>query len=222
MFRDYDNSPRRLAVMAARLSRLPMARHPAMRIAPRREGYRAYAFGGKAGPDMSVDNVFHELAHAVEFGPDEFKKRASAFGFLFRNRRVEVLGQLYVEPLTWQSTQREIRTMAIQLHLLRSAGSRISEDFFAREHLRSMQYMTDWYNVPGKTEEKRFEAMTKEFFRAYGLLNQDMVLHRLELWLDRTRQRLKRPPKSEVSYFTKDTVMRLDASGQFQEEPVFA
>lgn len=212
---------RAIRVMAARLARFPLGRHPALRVNPTYEGYRCFAFGGAAGPDISADNIFHELAHAVEFGPDEFTKRASPFGFVFKNNRVEVLGQSYVEPQTWQSTAREVRTMAIQLHLLRTAGYKGDTVAWAKEHLRSMAYMTDWYMVPGKTEEKRNAFLLKEFLKAYELLTAEMVLYRLELWLDKTVAKVKRLSKNDKLYFKNWTVFRLDPAGQFVEEPAF-
>lgn len=72
---------RHLKVMTGRLARLGLGNHPGLLIRPGQEGYRDYAFGGRAGPQVSWVNLFHELAHAAEFGGSEFRRRASEHGY---------------------------------------------------------------------------------------------------------------------------------------------
>ena len=105
------------------IERLGGADQPAMRIAHRQEGYRDYTFGCRAGPGRaSVRNLAHELAHAAEFGAAAFSRRCLKGSFCFKIRQVEVLGRYYPEPETCGATKRELRTFALQLHLLQHAG----------------------------------------------------------------------------------------------------
>jgi hypothetical protein len=87
-------SERRLINTCARLlSKLPFGRHPALFFHPALEGYQNYTFGCRSGPTISPRNLFHELGHAAQFGPQAFRDRATEFGFAFRTpHRVWVKG----------------------------------------------------------------------------------------------------------------------------------
>src|SRR5690606_19726332 len=107
---------------AAWIARLPVGRHPAMFFSPEMEGYIDYCFGGRAGPDIGISHLCHELAHAAEFGPDTFKYRAYMGSFRFKMRKIFVIDRYCIEPDTNQATLREIRTFAHQLNLMRLMG----------------------------------------------------------------------------------------------------
>lgn len=115
----------------------------------RHEGYRPGSFGARAGfqDDMSAQNVLHELAHAVELlhsSPTQWKRRLGFDNFNLRIRSYQtVAGQKYYEPVTTQSTERECRVGAIQLHLMEQAGYDTSD--FTRSFVRSLRYMSDSY-----------------------------------------------------------------------------
>lgn len=177
----------------ARLTRLSLRRHPALLFNPWLEGFKDHTFGGRAGPNISVINVFHELGHAAEFGPAEFKQRCFAHGFRFkRPPRVVIMGREYSEPRTMSGTQRELSTFAHQLHLMRKAGVKISDDEFMRDSARCMRFMADWWCVPGESEEDRTAFCKKEIAELYAKLSGAEVLSKLESWLDKSFKRLKR------------------------------
>ena len=91
------------------------------------EGYRDYAFGGRAGPSIGVRNVFHEMAHAAQFGRDSFRQRATAEGYKFKVRTIFVFDRYCQEPRSGQATYRELDTFAYQLHLMRAAGMKVDD-----------------------------------------------------------------------------------------------
>lgn len=89
------------------LERLDIAGHPGLRVSRKVEGYRDYTFGCRAGPSRaSVRNLAHELAHAAEFGAGNFSKRCFMGSFVFKVRKVNVMGQLYPEPRTCNATSK--------------------------------------------------------------------------------------------------------------------
>lgn len=189
------NSPtqRRIVdVCRARLSRLPISGHPALRFDPWLQGYRNYLFGGRAGPRISAASLFHELGHASQFGPEAFRTRATDHGYHFKMRTVNFNGERFDEPLTHQATVRELETFACQLHLMRAAGMLVTDQHFMSYAGRVMQYMPDWWTVPGKTEESRAAWCSNRISREYGRRSQSEVLDRLEAWLDATQRRWKR------------------------------
>lgn len=72
------SSTRLLEAFRGRLAKLPIANHPALHFCPGLEGYKAYTFGGRAGPSLHISHLLHELAHAAEFGPEGFISLAIA------------------------------------------------------------------------------------------------------------------------------------------------
>jgi len=187
------SSPARVqAAFYARLDRFPLGRHPGFFFNPQVEGYRDHVFGGRAGPSTHISHLFHELAHAAQFGPDAFKTRTCNGHFVFRNRLVTVLGQRCVEPLTWSSTKRELETFAYQFHLLRSTGLKTTEDVFFRDAVRSLRYMTDWHQVPGETEEAQEAHCLQTAMEYRERITERSALSRLEGWLDASAQYVRK------------------------------
>jgi hypothetical protein len=179
--------------MARLLCQLPFGRHPALFFNLGLEGYRNYTFGCRTGPSVSARNVFHELAHAAQFGPDSFRNRATVGGFAFRSsHKVWIAGVPYDEPLTMGATQRELETFAYELRLMQAAGLRPKERTFFNRSARVMSFMPDWYNVPGGDESARARHCAKEIERIYAGLKPKDVLGRMEGWLVCTQLLLAR------------------------------
>lgn len=207
-------TPRLHALFSARLARLPMARHPALFVRPSQQGYCDYAFGGRAGPDIAPTHLFHDLAHAAQFGPDAFRTRAHVSGFAFKVPRRYIFQQLVSEPQTMQATQREVDTFGYQLHLMRAAGCRISDRAFFEDNSRAMSFMHDWYWVPGEDEDARRDYLVNAMAESYARVTQAEALDRLEGWLDKTRARLKRVGKAMLADpYSKAKRYALDSTG---------
>lgn len=207
-------TPRLDALFSARLARLPVARHPAFFVRPRQEGYHDYAFGGRAGPSVALSHLFHDMAHAAEFGPDAFRTRANISGFAFKVPRRYIFQQYVTEAQTMQATQREVDTFGYQLHLMRAAGCRIADKAFFVDSARAMPFMHDWYFVPGDDEDARKEYLVNAMAESYARVTQAEALDRLEGWLDKTRARLKRVGKDMLaSPYSKAKRYVLDSAG---------
>lgn len=182
-----------LADCIEKLSRLPVARHPGLMFSPGVEGYRDYTFGARAGPSVDAVNLFHELAHAAQFGADNFSRRATSEGFVFKTRRVFVYNTYCEEPRTSKATLRELDTFAYQLHLMRLAGFTQTDDEFMSYNAKVMRFMSDWWHIPGNSDEKRAAWCQAYIAKRYAKLNAADVVARLDAWLDKTWMRLNQP-----------------------------
>lgn len=180
-----------LTVFRERLRRTPFGAHPGLLFSPWLEGYRDHTFGGKAGPSVGITHLMHELGHAAEFGPAAFKSRGREFGFVFRTKEVEILGRMYPQPLTSQATHRELRTFANQLHLMRLAGEKVSEEFFFDDSAYVMRLMPDCWNIPGEGEDGRRAFCAEAIRNYYESTTAAEVVDRLVGWLDLTAAKLR-------------------------------
>ncbi|MCC5610894.1 hypothetical protein LC612_30135 [Nostoc sp. CHAB 5834] len=178
-----------------KLSRLPVARHPGLMFQPGLEGYRDYTFGARAGPAVEAVNLFHELAHAAQFGAENFSRRATSEGFVFKTRRIFVYNTYCEEPRTSKATRRELETFAYQLHLMRLAGFTQTDDDFMSDHAKVMRFMPDWWHIPGNSDEKRAKWCQAYIAKRYAKLKPDEVVGRLDAWLDKTWLRLNQSGK---------------------------
>ena len=180
------------AVMVGRISRLGLGNHPGLLLRPAYEGYCDYAFGGRAGPSVAVEHLFHEFAHAAEFGPEVFRQRASIYGFHFNTPKEWVFDRYCADPKTMQATERELRTFAYQYHLMRTAGYRLDAEAFAAESARAMAFMHDWYWVPGEGDTARKAYCVEQILAHIESTRSADALGRLAAWLDVTARRLER------------------------------
>lgn len=204
-----------LQVFRGRLARLPVHRHPGLLFNPWVEGYRDHTFGGRAGPAVGATNVFHELAHAAQFGVEQFTQRGRVDGFLFKVPKVFVYDRYCDEPRTSQATLRELETFAHQLHLMQAAGYKVSEEQFIAYSAKLMRFMPDWYHIPGKSEDARADWCRRRIESYYAKLSRPEVLSRLEAWLDATWRRLRRSDaKTRRAYHRVDTRYRVE--GQYE------
>lgn len=204
---------RALLAFRERLNRLPLAKHPGLLFNPWVEGFRDHTFGGRAGPSVGIENVFHELGHAAQFGPENFRARCKPHGYVFNTRKVCLGGIDYSEPLTRQSTDRELDTFSHQLHLMRRAGLKVSDAKYFKAQARLMRFMPDWYSVPGDSDESRNAFCEAQLQERYATTSPSETLARLEGWLDKTARRLKRSG-SEASrpYRKVESRYRLDGT----------
>lgn len=187
-------------VCRARLSRLPVARHPALRFLPGLEGYKNYLFGARTGPTVAVDNLLHELAHAAQFGPQHFITRCSESGFLFKMKSTEFHGCVFVDMQTTKAIERELQTFALQLHLRHIVGYRGNEEDYCRRAADMMVYMPDWLNIPGSSDEDRIVYCAKKIEEYYAQTDEKETVSALEGWLDATIRRWKQDKKKPEDF----------------------
>lgn len=172
--------------IATALTRLPLSRHPGFSWSHNQEGYREYVFGARAGPAYSIGFLLHELAHAIEFGPENFEQRCHPTGFIFHVPTVWVYDRYCVEPTTNQGTQRECRTVGIQYLLERCLGRKAAIGSIIDGQLDSFRFLADSHFA----QPEQCKQWTLEAIDTYSITD---ILTRLEGWLDLTQQRLSQP-----------------------------
>lgn len=207
------STSRAVRVMAGRIARLGLSRHPGLLFRVNHEGYRDFAFGALAGPTIGASHLFHELAHAAELGGDAFERRVTAYGYGFEIPQVWVYDRFCSEPKTMQATARELRTFAHQYHLMQKAGYRLVREPFAADTAKIMAYMEDCYCVPGKEPEGRAAYCTTQILSHIEEFQADDSLKRLIDCLDRTRDKLKALDKEgPAGLYSKARRYRADGS----------
>lgn len=175
------------SVMDGRLGTHRIARHPALRVGLGIEGYQNYVFGCRWGPDVVVDALCHELAHAVEFGPDAFSERCSPLGgFVFREKRVFSYGRFVTETTTGQITERECRATGIAFIIMQAFGMKRDFESYASSHVSTMGFNPDWI-----VYHKKEQALQDLIRDGRGMYSNAEVFDRLEGWLDLTALRLR-------------------------------
>ncbi|KVP75126.1 hypothetical protein WJ96_05025 [Burkholderia ubonensis] len=174
------------------LKNLGIADHPGLRVELKRSGYQDYTFGCRVLYGRpTVKDLAHELAHAAQFGPRNFRYRAFEHGFDFRLRKVLLLGQYYSEPRTHQATRRELETFAYQAHLMELAGVVFCRDkLFLHAASLLTRFMADWHCVPGNSAAERRAWCVEQANAFYARRKPETVLRRLKGWLDETEKHL--------------------------------
>lgn len=181
-------SQRKKAILLKRVECLPFVSHPGFKWDAALEGYQEWTFGGRAGPSIDFFNLCHELAHAAEFGYEQFEHRAKESGWSFRLPYVWVVDRHCVEPMTSQCTMREIRTLGRQLHIMRMAGCKIRADAFAEYGANLCDWLPDWYTIAGKTKEDRQAWCKAAIIEEFNSITQEQVLQDVVKWLGRTHK----------------------------------
>lgn len=210
----HPSETKRVRAFGLRLQRLPdnLGQHPGLLFNITLQGYRDHTFGGRAGPSVHLSHLFHELAHAAQFGPKQFARRAKPHGFVFKTPTVCVQGRQYDEPDTRQGVERELDTFAHQLHLMQAAGLKTAPETFISYSATLMRFMPDWYHVPGENEEKRFAFCRDHMRKRYAALTQATVLDSLRAWLDATHRRVSRQLEKDRPFHRVKRRYRSDGS----------
>lgn len=122
------------------------------------EGYkyssetRTWCFGTRVGPHHSVsDGLLHEIAHVAEVKSLD-RMLINNFGLEIKTSII-VLGHEYKEPITWNATKLEARTIIWQEVLCDHFGI----PFNREEFVASLKYMADFLNVPLESKEIDFK-----------------------------------------------------------------
>lgn len=172
------------------LTKLGIASHPGLQFNYNKEGYSNFTFGCRAGPGRpTVNDLAHELAHAAQFGPRNFKYRAVYGDFSFRMRKVTILGNQYDEPKTAQATLRELDTFAYQAHLMQIAGVDIDlKQHFEKAADLMVRFMPDWLAIPGHDCDSRKAWCVNKASEFYTRRKAKTALKRLIGWLDETQK----------------------------------
>lgn len=163
-------------------SRFPFFKHPGFLFDPFLEGYKKYTFGAVAGPSLNMEYLCHEIAHAADFGPQNFKKRTLTNNFNFHIPEYEAVSSV--------PTQRESRTMGLQLRLMDLINLDYEKDVFIDSMIEALKFMPDWGLTWG--ERKREEAIKKLTLDTYESSHISEIIDNIVGWLDQTHEVLTR------------------------------
>lgn len=173
-------------IFRSRMAKTGFLEHPSFQYSFHFTGFNNYTFGGKTGPSMNIENIFHEMGHAVDFvlSGDDIKKRSLGGRFRFDVKMISLNGQLYEQVETSQCTERECRTFAIQLKLMHLVGFKTDLEFFAADSAKLTTWLPDWFLVEGKTEPERILWCKNRIIENYIKLDGEAVLNAFQKWLD--------------------------------------
>lgn len=159
---------------------------PGFRMRDKLEGWDhlTATFGGRAGPNLGIDNLIHEVSHAIICSMDNQLPRLKKRGYgLHIKSGQTILGKWYEEPTTNQASLLECRVFAVQKIILQDLGivdgdgkyirgtkpfSFSHEDFY-QEGAAILEYMPDWFF------KDDYVARIKEF--EVGMSLGDIKLH---------------------------------------------
>ena len=126
---------------------------------PDGSGYRNFVFGCMAGPSRCIDNLLHEICHAVEFGHANYRQRMAGGIFHFKKPKSQYLGYpfntiVYDPPKGNHASMRELETFAMQYLILEQSGIERSIE----KYIDVLQYVPDYmnYDVQYGEKEKQF------------------------------------------------------------------
>lgn len=173
-------------VFRGRMSSTPFLNHPAFKYSFSLTGYRNYSYGAVTGPTISISNIFHEMAHSIEFAMsgDDIEQRSRGGQYHFHVNSTLINGQLYDEVTTNQATLRECRTFAIQIKLMHLVGFKSDLNEFARYSARLTTWLPDWYLIEGDSENERMKWCCDFILRHYNELNKNELYESFGKWLD--------------------------------------
>lgn len=132
-------------------------------------GFRNYKLGCKAGPEWSVQNLAHEVAHVAQLSEKEVE-RVNAFGFNFRVPQVEIMGRVYDEPCMWTrpfAALREAEVFALEIVLLKAAFPAMDIKTMIAERAKIHAYMP----LPARRESEidRRSSILGAYIRSYDV-----------------------------------------------------
>jgi hypothetical protein len=155
--------------------------------------FNGIILGGRAGPQVHVSNLLHEMAHFIEIDDE----RCTRPGWGLHIRQVYLMGKSYNDPNTYQATLREARVGAIQLELAEFFGVKydadepadITEEWIRKHTLDAMDLATTFHRfMPDSVHAyRRFRIKigAKDYEkRAYACLAKEIEKRRERLYIE--------------------------------------
>lgn len=97
--------------------------------------------GTRLGPETNcLQGVAHEMAHLLEI--DNKRMIKSGWGFKY-GKKIQIMGQVFHEPLTYQASLRECRTFAFEMLIYEIIG----QEYDKKELISPLKYMNDYLHV---------------------------------------------------------------------------
>lgn len=132
--------------------------------------------GTKLGPTKnSLSGLVHEMGHLLEIDLPRLKQWGWGFSY---GPEVEVLGQVFNEPQTYQASLRECRAIALESVIYDLIGY----PYNLMELTKALVFMNDYIMVPGVGEEAKMAFLRQQVVEARKSLNSDLVLQK---WQER-------------------------------------
>lgn len=173
-------------VFRGHMANTPFLNHPAFKYSFSITGYKDFTYGAVTGPAISISNLFHEMAHSIEFilSGDDPKHRARGGQFQFDTNHIEIDGRLYEQVQTNQITLRECRTFAIQIKLMHLVGFKTDLHAFARYSAKLTTWLPDWYMIEGRAKSERIAWCYNYILRHYSKSDNFQLCESFGKWLD--------------------------------------
>lgn len=166
---------------------LPFSTHSGFLWGYKRQGYHDYTFGARILTTHHFYFLCHEIAHAIEFGPELYAKNGYCGAFRFKTNTFWLINQSVTEQKTFQASLREARATAIQARLMEMAGFDVVLSDIEADAFELTQYMPDWYYA-----DKNREQFKQAFFSSYEKHTPDVINQRMIGWLTRSERSRKR------------------------------
>lgn len=175
-------------VFRGRMGTTPFLNHPAFKYDLYQSSFKGYVFGAKAGPDIELENIFHEIGHAIEFvltGQD-IEDRCGDGEFYFALNEIELGGAIYHNLETTQCTEREIRAFAIQIKFMHSIGFKKGLKDFALHAGELAMWLPDFLNieVTEPTDAIRKQWVVNKVLAYYQSISTKQIFDAFLKWLD--------------------------------------
>ena len=173
------------------LKRFPFYEHSAFKISINLEGYKNCFYGCRAGSSWSVDYLIHDLAHCVEFGSNNFKKRYCNGSFVFKSPKTQYftcMGRTssWKDWRTTQATERECRTIGIKLRLEQFLKPNFNLEKQVLEEIDSLKYVSDNINVKSEGSKEYFRNLIMESYNKWSNITE--IFQEIESWLDKVKK----------------------------------
>lgn len=181
-------------IFRGRMSVTPFLNHPGFKYSFKTRSYRDFTFGAVTGPAIHISNLFHEMAHAIEFvlSGEAVDRRCEDGKFEFWVKKIELGGRYYNGLETIQCTEREIRTWAIQLKFMHIVGFKHDPQKFAKEAGELSTWLPDDININvlkgTKGEAERKAWVSEQVLKHYQTLDKDQMFGAFLVWLDETHK----------------------------------
>lgn len=173
-------------VFRGRMAKTPFLEHDAFSYSFESGGYKNYTFGAVTGPTFAISNIFHEMAHAIDFvlSGDDLESRTKGGRFWFNTNEIEINGRLYEQVNTTQCTERECRAFAIQIKFMHMVGFKTNLNCFAQYSAKLTTWLPDFYLIHGDNEAERIQWAKNHIIDLYNNLSEDEIFKAFQTYLD--------------------------------------
>lgn len=166
---------------------LPFSKAPGFYWSGALQGYSDYTFGARIDQYQQFYFLCHEMAHAIEFGPNNYASSGFSGAFRFKINTFWLIDRHVTEQSTFQASLREARTAGIQARLMEMAGFTVDLEAIEQDAFGLTRYMPDWFLA----KENR-DLFRKHFLSSYKKFTPTVINFRMTEWLKRSERSRRR------------------------------